>query len=72
MMNEFDGRTGKKPEFDPANEWDPITMTGDGGLIWHNYGVGAARRIVITRKGESPREVAAREDAAKERDKGRA
>lgn len=29
---------GKKPAWDGNNEWDPITVTNDGGVIWHNYG----------------------------------
>jgi hypothetical protein len=56
---------GKKKEFDPAREWDPITATTDGGVIWKNYASGSAHRIVVTRKGENPNDVADREDEGK-------
>jgi hypothetical protein len=53
-------------KFDPANVWDVITCTPDGGTIWKNYGVGQARRIVVTHGDENPQEVAAREDEAQQ------
>lgn len=55
----------EKKEFDPAREWDVITAT-DGGVIWKNYATGSAHRIVVTRKGENPNDVADREDKEKE------
>ncbi len=56
---------GKKKEFNPAREWDPITMTADGGVVWHNYGVGSARRVIVTGRDENPNDVADREDEEK-------
>lgn len=43
---------------DGADEWDPITMTDDGGVIWHNYA--NPRRIVVTYDNETPQQAAAR------------
>jgi hypothetical protein len=39
------------------DEWDVITATFDGGVLWKRYGEG---KIVITRKGETPQEALAR------------
>ena len=51
--------SSKNEEFDPHMEFDPITATYDGSTIWHCYG--HPRHIVITRPGESPRDVVTRE-----------
>jgi hypothetical protein len=45
--------------WDPHLEFDPITATPDGSTIWHDYC--NPRHIIVTRKGESPRDVVARE-----------
>jgi hypothetical protein len=55
----------EKKEFDPAREWDVITATTDGGVVWKNYASGSAHRIVVTHKGENPNDVADREDEEK-------
>jgi hypothetical protein len=39
------------------NEFDPIAATPDGSTIWLDYG--HPRRIIVTRPGESPRDVVA-------------
>jgi len=66
--------------WNPRMEFDPITTTPSGSVIWHDYG--DPRRLIVTRKGENPRDVAARdrekheqrerEVAKRERDEARA
>jgi hypothetical protein len=45
--------------WDPHNEFDVITATIDGGTVWHDYC--NPRHIIVTKPGESPRDVVARE-----------
>lgn len=40
----------KKKQWDPFKEWDVITATTDGGVIWRRYGDGL---IVLARRGEN-------------------
>lgn len=37
--------------------FDPVTATPDGSLIWRDYG--NPRRIIVTKRGESPLDVIA-------------
>jgi hypothetical protein len=46
--------------WDGRREFDPITATVSGSTIWHDYG--AVRRIIVTKPGESPLDVIARDD----------
>jgi hypothetical protein len=43
--------TTTKNRWDPFKEWDVITGTTDGGVIWRRYGDGL---IVLARRGEDP------------------
>jgi hypothetical protein len=44
--------TRESGRFVPRNEdWDVITATADGGVIWKRYSDGA---LVVTRAGETP------------------
>ena len=45
--------------WDPRMEFDVLTATIDGGTVWIDYG--NPRHIIVTRPGESPRDVVARE-----------
>jgi hypothetical protein len=47
--------------WDPHNEFDPITLTYSGDVVWHDYC--NPPHIVVTKPGESPRDVVARERA---------
>ena len=40
------------------NEWDPITTTPSGFVVWRRYGDG---EIIIAAKGENPRVALARQ-----------
>jgi hypothetical protein len=46
--------------WDGRNEFDIITCTPSNGVIWRDYG--DPHRIVVTKPGESPRDVVAREN----------
>jgi hypothetical protein len=48
----------RKPESDGNDEWDPITGTIDGGVVWHNYG--NPRRVVVTHGDETPQQALAK------------
>jgi hypothetical protein len=52
--------------WDGRNEFDVLTATTDGGTVWIDYG--SPRRIVVTRPGENPRDVVAREKERLKRD----
>jgi hypothetical protein len=41
-----------------GDDWDVVTATVDGGLIWKRYRDG---KIVVTRADENPQEVLARD-----------
>lgn len=47
----------KKKEGDAFKEWDVITATTDGGVIWRRYGDGL---LVVARRGEMPDQALAR------------
>jgi hypothetical protein len=47
----------KKKQWDPFKEWDVITGTMDGGVIWRRYGDGL---LVVARPGEMPEQALAR------------
>jgi hypothetical protein len=50
--------TGRKEkQWDPFEEWDVITATTDGGVIWRRYGDGL---LVVTRRDEMPDQALAR------------
>jgi len=57
--------TEKTATWDPRNEFDPITASPSGSVLWHDYG--KPRRYVWTRKGESPIDAVKREDKEKRR-----
>ena len=43
--------TDTKKKWEPFKEWDVITGTTDGGVIWRRYGDGL---LVVARPGEMP------------------
>ena len=43
--------TDMKKKQDQFKEWDVITTSADGGVIWRRYGDGL---IVLARRGENP------------------
>lgn len=43
--------TKKKEQWDPFKDWDVVTTTTDGDVIWRRYGDGL---IVLARRGENP------------------
>ncbi len=49
--------TTKKKQWDPFKEWDVITGTSDGGVIWRRYGDGL---LVVARRDEMPEQALAR------------
>jgi len=49
--------TEKKKQCDPFKEWDVITGTTDGGVIWRRYADGL---LVVARRGEMPEQALAR------------
>ena len=49
----------KKQKVNCGDDWDVITATPDGGVIWRRY---RDRKIVVTKPGEFPQDVAAKYD----------
>ena len=47
----------KKKQWDALKEWDVISATEDGGVIWRRYGDGL---IVLARRDEMPDQALAR------------
>lgn len=45
--------------WDGRNEFDVLTATYSGSTVWIDYG--RPRRIIVTKPGENPRDVVARE-----------
>ena len=56
-MKNKEERTGQAHERSPLDEWDVITATTDGGVVWRRYGDG---KIVVGRIGEHPDQALAR------------
>jgi hypothetical protein len=60
-------KTAVTPQFDTPDvrdEWDVITATMDGGVVWRRYGDG---KIVTTRDGETPQEALTRRERERQR-----
>jgi len=49
--------TTTKKQWDPFKEWDVVTATTDGGVVWRRYGDGL---LVVARRGEMPEQALAR------------
>lgn len=49
--------TDTKGKWDAFKEWDVITGTKDGGVIWRRYGDGL---LVLARRDEMPEQALAR------------
>jgi hypothetical protein len=58
----------KTKQGDIRNEWDVVTSTFDGGVIWRRYG---DRKIVTTHGSESPDEALARREKKEKQGKER-
>jgi hypothetical protein len=50
----------QKKTWNPRREFDVLAATTDGGTVWIDYG--DPRRVIVTRKGENPRDVAERNE----------
>ena len=51
--------TKRTTKWNPRMEFDPITVSPSGSVLWKDYG--EPRRYVVTRPGENPRDIAARD-----------
>jgi hypothetical protein len=49
----------KTSRWDPRREFDVITVSPSGSILWKDYG--RPRRYVVTRGNESPRDIAERD-----------
>lgn len=54
---EVEGGVTDEKRWDPPREWDVITATSDGAVIWRRYGDGL---IVLARRDEMPDQALAR------------
>jgi hypothetical protein len=55
----------KKKKWNPRGEFDPITVSPSGSVLWKDYG--EPRRYVVTRRDENPRDVAKKREREKKK-----
>ena len=67
MAKDPEPRTRTNKGGDIRNEWDIVTATVDGDVVWQRYGDGV---IVIARRDEHPGDALARHIEREKREQG--
>jgi hypothetical protein len=65
MAEDTEGTTRRNKGAGMRGEWDVITATNEGDLVWQRYGDGV---IIVARPGEHPDDALARHIEREKRD----